>query len=285
LRIDHHGSLVTVAETTTDDRGRFRFDDISTGDDSVCLPGANYKGIHYPGMRVRLDNPKSIADQTIVVYEPITQPSPLVATRHDLQLRADKEVLVVSESIIIANRTAHSYIGTEAEDPVTLGLAVPAEFEKVTFDKEFFGRQFRVNNGRLETGIPWPPGVRELRFTYRLPMNGGKWRFQRPLDLPCELVRVSVGRNEIPMIKCNLPAASETNVDAVAFEAKGTLPAGHPVKVELENMPMTWGVLARWTALGVLVSLVLTAACLAFRKCRVPERVGPEQRHVANRAA
>jgi hypothetical protein len=251
----------------------------------VCLPGANYKGIHYPGMRVRLDNPKSIADQTIVVYEAITQPSPLVATRHDLQLRAEAEVLVVSESIIIANRTSHSYIGTEAEDPVTLRLAVPAEFEKVTFDKEFFGRQFRVNDGRLETGIPWPPGVRELRFTYRLPMNGGMWRLQRPLDLPCESVRVSVGRNQTPIIKCNLPGVPKPNSDEAVFEGKGSFLAGHVVEVEFENMPMSWDIVARWAALGTLATLVVTGAWLTFCKRRRVEWCDLEQRHVANRAA
>jgi hypothetical protein len=252
----------------------------------VCVPGANYKDIHYPGTRVHLDNRALIAEQTIVVYEPITHPSPLVATRHELQLRAEAEVLVVSESIVIANLTAHSYIGPEAEDPVTLRLAVPAEFEKVTFDKEFLGRQFRVNQGLLETGIPWPPGARELRFTYRLPMNGGKWRFQRPLDLPCGLVRVSVVRNQTPAIHCNLPEVPEINSDAIVFGATGNFPAGHVVEVELANMPMAWGTIARWIALGVLVTLVLTAACVAFRKRRrVVEPVGAERRYTASRAA
>ena len=44
----------------------------------------------------------------------------------------------------------------------------PADFQKVTFHEEFFGRAFAMRDGKLVTSIPWEPGQRVLAFTYFL---------------------------------------------------------------------------------------------------------------------
>jgi hypothetical protein len=280
LRIDDGGALFVVAETTSDAQGRFRFDNLPVVSGSVYLPGANYQEIHYPGARVRLGERHPAADQRLIVYDTIADPSPLVATRHEIDIRAEAGVLVVTERIVVANRTRRSYVGLEAptaESPTTFRLSLPSEFARVTFEKEFFGRQFHVNQGRLETGIPWTPGERELKFTYRLPFEGRYWSFRRPLDLPCDYVRVSVARDQIPDVASNLQKVSETDA-AVVFEATGELlPAGYTIQVELGNLPVPWTTYARWGAFATLGVLVTGTTFLILRRRRVHTRVAAAQ--------
>jgi hypothetical protein len=206
----------------------------------------------------------------------VAEPSPLIARRHDIMLRADTGILKVTESIVVANPTLRSYVGRasdEGQAPVTLRLAIPPNFEQVTFDKEFFGRQFRLVGQMLETDIPWTPGEREVRFTYLLPLERRHWIFKRPLDLPCSHVCVSVPREDIKQVSANLPPTSAAaDTGEVVFESNGTtLPAGHIIELQLGRLPVSFMMYARWTALAVLAILVLGVGVwmFAWRRLRL----------------
>ena len=61
---------------------------------------------------------------------------------------------------MIENPASSTYVGLTPEgneEPVTLQLGIPADFERITFNKESHGRQFSVVGGSLATGIPWTP--------------------------------------------------------------------------------------------------------------------------------
>jgi hypothetical protein len=182
-------------------------------------------------------------------------------------------VLVVTETILVANNSRQSYVGKETEagvPPVTLRLSIPSQFEKVTFAKEFFGRQFQLNNERLETRIPWTPGERELKFTYRLPLEHRHWLLRRPLDLPTEQIRLWVLGESVD-VTCNLTASPTHQEDALLFESKGSLlPAGHTIEVQFGSLALSWIADARWWALGGLISLVSATSAFMWLRRRRP---------------
>jgi hypothetical protein len=291
LRAEYQGSLLAVAETTTDKFGHFRFEPIPIGDGMVWLPGANHQGIHYPGSRFQLHH-ESPEPQKIVIYETAEDPSPLVAARHEIDIRAEIGVLVVTETVLVANRTTRSYVGSQTDDdtpPVTLRLSIPMDFEKVTFEKEFFGRQFELNEHGLATQIPWTPGTRELKFTYRLPLESRQLLFQRTLDLPTEQVAVNVVGCPDGDVTSNLGSDSSSARETAAFEYNGSvLPVGHTIKLELGSLSVPWTAYARWTALASLVLAVLgTATNVLLRRrslttrSKVPIETEPSARVVA----
>jgi hypothetical protein len=264
LRVDDAGSLIPIAEATTDSLGRFRFENLPVMEGVVYLPGANHDGIHYPGPRVRFGGSQISAAIKVVAYDSVAEPCPLVALRHDITLRAETGVLQVTESLLVANPTKQSYVGLASDEghaPVTLRLAIPPDFEKVTFDKEFFGRQFKLVGQTLETDIPWTPGEREVKFTYLLPLEQRHWVFQRPLDLPCSHVRVTVARSDIKHVSANLPTMQSADDNGeVVFESQGTtLPAGHVIELQLGSLPVPWTTYARWIAVAVLAVFVTVA--------------------------
>jgi hypothetical protein len=148
--------------------------------------------------------------------------------------------------------------GKDAE-PVTLQLAIPAAFERVTFANEFFGRRFSLIGGKLATGVPWLPGRRELKFTYLLPNLGRHYVWERPLDLPSAGVQVSVHADATTEVACNLGRAAAGQERGVAFEADGrTLDTGYRLHVELGHLPlspMTYGSVGALAALACLIVL------------------------------
>ena len=100
LRAGADGELVPVAETKTDRYGKFVFEQVPLEPTLVYLPGANRDGVHYPGQRVRLDPSNRIAQVTIVVFDAVTAPCPLVAKRHDIDVTVDEQVLKITEDAV-----------------------------------------------------------------------------------------------------------------------------------------------------------------------------------------
>ncbi len=207
LRAGADGDLVPVAETTTDRYGKFVFEQVPLEPTLVYLPGANRDGVHYPGQRVRLDPSDRIAQVTIVVFDAVSTPCPLVAKRHDIDVTVDQQVLKITESLLISNPSRATYVGQSMGNgpPVTFWLSIPKNFDRVTFDKEFFGRRFFVVDHRPITEMPWLPGEQELRFTYRVPLVESAGQFRRALDVPSSNVRVQVHAAGRRPVSCNLP--------------------------------------------------------------------------------
>lgn len=273
LRIRLQGEFVPVAQTTADAQGRFLFKDLLVGSGYEYLPGANRQEVHYPGPRIRLTPQRPSAEVELVVHDAVTHPSPLVIRRHEIVVRPESGVLHVSESILVENPSSKSYVGRPTGDgaePVTLELAVPSDFERLTFHKEFFGRRFSMVGGKLVTTIPWTPGQRELKFDYVL-RNARKHRvWQRPLDLPCSSLSIAVQTNRPDQVRCNLPPGPvehNAELSMVRFaSAERTLPAGHVIRLELGELPVPWTVYGRWLALGVLAVLIAGASVVTFRR-------------------
>ena len=152
---------------------------------------------------------------------------------------------------------------------MTLRLSIPRDFERTTFFQEFYGRQFAIADGQLVTGIPWTPGERDLKFMYTI-RNEQRYRvWERPLDLPCENLRVQVVYDQPDEIVCNLDPSGRSAAGEKLFSSRGEwLPAGHVVRVELGKLPVPWMTYARWGALLVLIGLVAIASASLLWKRR-----------------
>jgi hypothetical protein len=142
---------------------------------------------------------------------------------------------------------------TEGAEPVTLQVAIPSNFERTTFHREFFGRRFSLADGKLVTSIPWPPGQRELKFTYVVPIGKKDYCWERPMDLPCSQIWVRVQSDRPEEVACNLLRRPDGPGAELRFESSHALPGGHVVRVDLGRLPVGWMDYARWLAAGALV--------------------------------
>ena len=224
LRVPFDGEFVVAAQTTTAADGTFRFTRLPLDGPDVYLPGANLADVHFPGPRIVLDASQPHVSLQLAVFESIVEPSPLVLEDHKIVVQAEPGSVRVRETMLINNPSLKCFVGKpqhEGGGPVTLQLGIPAEFERITFDKEGFGRQFRLINGKLVTGIPWPPGQRELAFSYVIPNQQGNRSWQRRVDLPSAQVQITARGNDPQHVACSLPAAASTQPGELLFTSQG----------------------------------------------------------------
>lgn len=292
LRASQNGQLEPVAKTITDHDGRFSFEDVPIDPSVTFLPGAERGGVHYPGQRFQLGYARPDAVVRLRVFDAIKSPSPLRSLRHNISLMIEDQILVVTETILIANRSTATYVGEPVgtDSPVTLGLTIPPNFDRVTFGNEFFGRRFRVADHRPITDIAWPPGERELSFTYRIPLEKSEGFFRRTLDIPTDEFSLTVQGEGAKKLNCNLPPDQKLDGKARFANSNQPLPAGHAIELQIGDLPLPWAQYSRWAALTLLGLLILaTTAVKRFHKKtslgqRDHEVQGKRQKAVAKQA-
>lgn len=269
LRVMIDGQFVIAAEGVADQQGRFLFDNIPADPDYIYLPGANHDGIHYPASRIRLSPEGPHARVDLGIHETITDPSPLVLRRHLITIQPEVDAIRVTEYLLIENPCLKTFIGhpqREGGRATTLRLSIPSNFRRATFEKEFYGRQFTLFEGDLVTDIPWTPGKRELTFSYVLPNEDRDRVWQRPLDLPCDHLRIQVQTDTPEEISCNLAFSPSQAEGAVVFESTGdTLPADHVVRLQLDGTPISLATHGRWLALALLAGLIVATSLIRTR--------------------
>jgi len=276
LRVRLGDEYVPFHQTKTDARGRFRFEHVPIGKDYRYLPGASRGGVHYPGPPFEVTRQQPWVSVDLQVWDAVTEPNPLVIRRAEIVIRPEPGFLYVTESLLVENPAPACYVGRAAEEggeAVTLRLAIPPEFGRTTFFQEFFGRRFTISKQGLVTGIPWPPGRRELSYTYVLPNTNRYYRWERPLDLPCFGLRVRVENAKADEVVCNLkPGPAEGN-GALSFDSGDQpLPAGYTVSVELGRLPLPFMAYARWLALAILIALAVGTGLVVIRRRRAVEQ-------------
>jgi hypothetical protein len=289
LQVQVRNELVPFRDVISDKQGRFRFERLPVGDGVIYRAGATRHGIFYPGPRIRLTGLQPLARTELSVCDAAAGPDPLLLKKMDVLIRPETGLLRVTESLLLENPSHTCYVGKAAHngaDPVTLVLSIPRDFERTTFDQEFFGRRFAIFNGKLITSVPWPPGEREVRYTYVLRNTQQVMRWKRPLDLPCANVTVRVEGKSPHEIRCEMLRRTATGEESAVFESAGQeLPAGQVLQVELGRLPLPWMTYGKWAAVGILLALIAAAGWLHFRGRRrqSPARALPKNPTARNK--
>jgi len=270
LRGGEEGALQIVANTVTDQSGRFVFDKLPTAPGLIFLPGANHQGIHYPGSRMRLQGASSTPFVKLTAFDTVAVANPLVADLHEIDIQIQEGTLKVTETLTINNPSVTTYVGQadSGSSLTTLSLLIPDGFERVTFHNEFNGRHFMLRDKRLVTDVPWTPGKREVKFSYHLPSEDGKGPLEWSVDLPCKTYRLCVHGENANRFACNLVRAGGPNQSAIVFESsEGIVSAGHIVRMQPASQPTSLIVTLRWFVLPMLAGLIFfTAGFRIFRR-------------------
>ena len=124
-----------------------------------------------------------------------------------------------------------------------------------------------MTNGKLATSVPWPPGERELRYTYVLRNAEKVLQWKRPFDLPCSNVTLRIEGMPPSEVRCELLRQTSADEKTTVFESAGQeVPAGQILQVELGRLPLPWMSYGKWAALAVMLALIAGAGWLHFRR-------------------
>ncbi|MHB8971065.1 MAG: carboxypeptidase-like regulatory domain-containing protein [Pirellulaceae bacterium] len=282
LQMKSNGEFVPLDETTTDAAGRFLFRGLLVSRYVEYKTSAQYEGIHYPGPRIQLTSEQDTVAATLVVRDVVREPNPLRVRDHDIYVQSSPGVLEVTESMWVENLSDRTYVGpmpdSADEEPVTLQLSIPADFQKVTFNQEVLGRSFSIRDGTLVSSIPWEPGKREVKFTYFIRNTQQRRLWERTVDLPTDTLRVQIATATPAEVSCNLERRETTQRAgySVVLFASDTAPlsAHHVVRLELGKLPVPWTAYGKWGAAVLLIALIVSRS-LASRWGRKAAKTQP----------
>ena len=179
---------------TSDERGRYRFDDLATGEENFYVLDALYEGGLFAGrpLTIPSDTKKSpVIDTTLRVFEPTTDPNAILIRRDDLFVIHDEDRVSVVEAIKVVNPTRNAYIGRgsalspDEGDGVTpsLGFAMPDGVVPDTF--RWLDADLDVPQAVEIQGVGFgitsaiPPGEVDFTFSYQVEGTGGTFDLSR----------------------------------------------------------------------------------------------------------
>jgi hypothetical protein len=231
----------------TDERGRYVFDDLPTGDDIFYVVDATYRGGLFAGRPLSLPDDterKPVIETTLRVFEPTTDPNAILIRRNDLFLVHDADRVSVIESVKVINPTESAYIGRGSalggggDGPTpSLGFAlpdgvIPDSFQWLDADLdvpeavEIEGLGFGITSAI-------PPGELDFTFSYQLQGTGGNFDLTR--RAPYEISEMSVFAAPPLSVDSNrLEERGTVDLDGTEyhrFSSTGSLDAADPVQI------------------------------------------------------
>lgn len=178
---------------TTDDSGRYLFEDLSTGEDTFYVLDARYKEGLFAGRPLTLPSDtrkEPVIETTLRVFEPTTDPNAILIRRDDLFVVHDEDRLSIIEAIKVVNPTKSAYIGRGTalggggDGPVpSLGFALPDTTVPDTF--RWLDADLDVPEAVEIQGVGFgitsaiPPGEVDFTFSYQVTGAGGNFDISR----------------------------------------------------------------------------------------------------------
>jgi Carboxypeptidase regulatory-like domain len=268
---------VTRQTVRSDERGRFSFDDLATGDDYVYALDARFEGGLFAGGAVRLPadtDRKPVINTTLRVWPTIDDPNAILIRRDSLFVTAGEGGLDVIESVLVLNTSSRAYIG-RGTSGISLGFALPAGAAQSgvrIVDSTIDVPEIARTEYGFGITAAIPPGTEGERFTfaYRVPGSAGNYQLGRVALYP--VLETSVHATEPLEIAGNrLSESGSVTVGGDSYRRWSTtdaLDAGDTLQIQAVA-EATGGV---WLQAGVAAAIVVAGGLFAVTVWR---RRGP----------
>jgi len=261
-----------VLTSSTDEEGRFRFQNLATGGEYAYLVQLVYQEVGYTSDVLTFTEGESRLDVPITVYETTESDAALHIERAHFFIDFDPQVRAISvgEMYIFTNEGDKVYIG---EDGATLRFSLPPGAYNLRFERGALGERFLETQDGFADTRPVPPGVgvRQLLFSYALGYDASDYILSREIFYPIATLNVLVP-----------DVGVQVSSDQVAFQemqrTKGqaylnfvgqNLARGERLILNLSNLPRRGGIGAilgggyrpglQWVVVGLAVLAVVFA--------------------------
>lgn len=175
---------------TTDRGGRYRFDELATGEERMYVIDATYQGGFFPSRALSLPADtarKPVIESTLRVWETTTDPAAILITRDDMFAVLGEQGIRIIESVTVVNQTNLAYVGRgadrdEGDTAPSLGfsLAVDCGSTSVSIvDSDLDLPQLECTDFGFGVTTAIPPGEARTTFTYDIPGETGTFNLSR----------------------------------------------------------------------------------------------------------
>jgi hypothetical protein len=267
----------TLRRTATTDRhGRYRFEDLPTGEDRFYALDARYDGGLFPGRALSIpadttDPP--VIDSILRVWPTTANPASVSIARDDLFVGVGEGGAGVIESVVVVNATDRAYIGRGADDPsgsnASLGFALPDGAEGAgvgIVNSDIDVPEIVAADFGFAVTIAIPPGETQMTFAYTVRGTGGSYDLSRVALYPIADYNVHV-REPLEVSSNRLQDGGEVNVPGSGRYRKWSAEAiepGDPIQV----MAVARGDRDAWLVAGVVGAAVIIVIGLTYTLAR-----------------
>ncbi|MGI8774941.1 MAG: hypothetical protein ACR2KQ_08015 [Actinomycetota bacterium] len=188
----------TAQTAVTDERGRYRFEDLQTGEDRYYALDAHHEGGVFSGGAISIPDDtdeEPVFETKLRVWDTTTDPSAIVVNRHSVFLvQNDQGSLSVIEAVTVTNISDDAYIGRapiaerdETTDVPTLGFSLPAAAignEVSIVDSDLNVPRLLSTEYGFAATTAIPPGEHTVSFSYALEGTAASYDLSRRMLYP-----------------------------------------------------------------------------------------------------
>lgn len=188
----------TSQRAVTDGRGRYRFQDLRSGEDRYYALDARYEGGVFSGGAISIPDDtdeEPVFDTKLRVWDTTTDPSAIVVNRHSVFLvQNDQGSLGVIEAVTVTNISDDAYIGRapvaerdETAGVPSLGFSLPAAAignEVSIVDSDLNVPRLISTEYGFAATTAIPPGEHAVSFSYALEGTAASYDLSRRMLYP-----------------------------------------------------------------------------------------------------
>jgi hypothetical protein len=263
----------TLRRTATTDRhGRYRFEDLPTGEDRFYALDALYDGGLFAGRALSIPADtveEPVIDSILRVWPTTTDPGSVSIARDDLFVGVGEGGAGVIESVIVVNATDRAYIGRGGDDPsgpgASLGFALPDGAEGAgvgIVDSDIDVPEIVEADFGFAVTVAIPPGETQMTFAYTVRGTGGSYDLSRVALYPIADYNVHV-TDPLEISSNRLEGGGEVTVPGSGRYRKWSataIEAGDPIQV----IAVAHGENSAWLIAGIAGAVMIVGGGLAY---------------------
>ena len=253
--------IAETRTTKTDNEGKFQFDNVAT--EHEYLVSARYMEVdyYYP---VVFGPGETTAYVEIGVCDTTTSDQTIkIGLAHTI-INIEEESLQVTEVFWLVNDGDRTYTGTDGGLVFTLteGATIFEAPQELMLDYQF------LDNNRVTYLVPFPPGERQLVYSYRLTKPSSN-ELAIPLEVhyPTDVLELMIAGEDIEVAVTQLapaePVVTDTGERFIHFRGEN-LPRGTVVNLRLSNV--SGGSVPYSVILYVIIGVVIAGTAVYLMK-------------------
>ena len=254
--------------TLTDATGAFRFEGLSTGTDYVYTVAVNYASVDYWSDNVQVMSDSPVTSLQLPVYETTTDAGAVKVVLDHLAVQVNKgaQTIQVLNYVKLHNGGDRTLVAeganTMASHPAALHLPLPKDASNIAPADGLTQENLSLTDDGLADSTPFPPGDREVVFSYDLPYSSASYLLERAVVYPTDKLAVLMPTGNVQIDSAQLPNRNEAEMESSKFLVMTgeNLAAGTPVQLALSGLPKA----DRGIGSEVLQPLVVVVAVLAL---------------------
>jgi len=276
-----NGAEQEAKDATTDARGRFSFA-VRVDPQRSYVAKITYKGGEYESPAITFTPEQTLRQVHLRVYEPTNDPSVLKVNVHHIIVEPGEGAVQVAELLVFTNSTDRTYVGGQPRADgkrETLQFSLPAGAANLQYMQGLMECCLSVTDIRMVDTMDVEPGMREIAYSYTLPVSRTSLSLTRRLDYAAERLEV-FGNGAAQLAVSPLARQNDVKTEQGVYArfSGASVGAGTDVNLALSGLPVPRSSTRR-AAIAAFAGMITAALVYPFlRRARRPvDRTGPTQ--------